>query len=103
MSESRSNHGGPRIERKSETAFFHDWESDESLSTEIVSALEALAGPDLPDGERLYDRVDPDSLDTVFAPPNGRTHRNTGRLSFQLGAYTVTVHASGFVVLTAPA
>lgn len=100
MTRNRSNHGTARTERETETAFYHDWSGDEPLSTGIVSALADLSETDVTDVDRLYDRVDPDSLDAIFQPPNGKSTRNTGELSFRLGSYTVTVHASGFVVLT---
>lgn len=92
--------GGSRTEHESETAFFHDWGSDESLSTEIVSAIADLAGTDAMDVDRLYDRIDPDSLEAIFEPSSENAPRNAGKLSFQLDAYTITVHASGFVVVT---
>lgn len=100
MTKIRTNDGGSRTERETETAFFHDWSGNESLSTGIVSAVADLSGTDATDVERLYDRVDPDSLDSIFEPPNDRAARSTGHLSFRLGSHTVTVHASGFVTLT---
>ena len=101
MTVTRSNHGGAGIDPETETAVVaHDWESDVSLSTTIVSTITDLSGREPEELDRLYDRIDPDSLETIFEPANGSTHRNGGRVSFQLDAYAITVHASGTVVVT---
>lgn len=101
MTATRSNHGGTGIDPERETAVVsHDWENDTSLSTTIVSTVASLSGRDPAKLDRLYDRIDPDSLETIFEPANGSTDRNGGRVSFRFDAYSITVHASGTIVVT---
>ncbi|ARS91709.1 HalOD1 output domain-containing protein [Natrarchaeobaculum aegyptiacum] len=91
-----------QIDPEDQTAIAsHDWETDESLSETIVSTVATLSGTEPDELDRLYDRVDPDSLETLFAPTGGTARRNAGRVSFRLAEYTVTVHASGTIVVTA--
>ena len=101
MTATIDNHGGPRIDPETKTAITsHDWESDDSLATTIVSTVAALADTTPEELDRIYDRIDPDSLESLFEPANGATKRNAGQVSFRLDRYTVTVHASGTIVVT---
>ncbi|GAB3667542.1 HalOD1 output domain-containing protein [Halopiger thermotolerans] len=103
MTATRPTHGGSRIDYETETAFVsHDWSGDDSLAETIIATIADLSGSDPAELDRLYDRIDPDSLETIFAPANGSVARNSGRVSFRLDAYEVTVHASGAVVVTRP-
>ncbi|ELY70957.1 HalOD1 output domain-containing protein [Natrinema versiforme] len=100
MTVTPDDHGRSRIDRERKTAFVsHDWAGTDSLTTTIVSTVAELSGSDPTDVERLYDRIDPESLEALFAPANSAANRNTGQVSFQLDAYTVTVHATGDIVV----
>lgn len=101
MTSTRSNHGGAGIEPDAETVVVsHDWEGGESLVTTIVMTVAKLAETDPDELERLYDRIDPNSLETIFEPASGTSNRNAGQLTFQFDAYSITVHATGTVVVT---
>ena len=101
MTATLNNHDGPQIDPETKTAITsHDWEGNRSLATTIVSTVATLSETTPDELERIYDRIDPDSLETLFAPANGATRRNAGQVSFRLDRYTVTVHASGTIVVT---
>ncbi|RKD93442.1 HalOD1 output domain-containing protein [Halopiger aswanensis] len=100
MTATRPTHGGTRIDYETETAVVsHDWTGDDSLAETIIETIADLSGSDPADLDRLYDRIDPDSLETIFAPANGSVTRDSGQVSFRLDAYEITVHASGAVVV----
>ncbi|WP_226005526.1 HalOD1 output domain-containing protein [Natrinema salinisoli] len=103
MTATHDDHGRSRIDRERKTAFVsHDWAGTDSLTNTIVSTVAELSGRDPTDVERLYDRIDPESLEALFAPTRDTVARNTGQVSFQLDGYTITVHATGDIVV-APA
>ena len=104
MTVTPDDHGRSRIDRERKTAFVsHDWTGNDSLTTTIVSTVAELSGTDPTEVDRLYDRIDPESLETLFEPTNKADGRNTGQVSFQLDAYTVTVHATGDIVVASAA
>lgn len=84
----------------SETYFTHDWNDDDSLTNEIVSAVAELTGKNELDVERVYDRLDPDSLNSLFAETAAGRTAEDGLLVFTLEGCTVTVHGSGVVIVT---
>ncbi|QLG50942.1 HalOD1 output domain-containing protein [Natrinema halophilum] len=101
MTATPHDYGRSRIDRERKTAFVsHDWTGTDSLTTTIISTVAELSGSDPTEVERLYDRIDPESLETLFAPTAGAAARNIGQVSFQLEAYTITVHATGDIVVT---
>ena len=67
-------------------------DSSRSLAEEIVATLAAKRGcrPDVLE-LRLYDAVDPDALEALFAPYRDGTSRPNGRLAFEIGAFEVRV------------
>ncbi|WP_133412301.1 HalOD1 output domain-containing protein [Natrarchaeobaculum sulfurireducens] len=65
-----------------------------------VIALSETAPDEL---DRIYDRIDPDSLESLFVPANAAAKRNADQVSFRLGGYTVTVHASRTIIVTGSA
>lgn len=70
--------------------------ADESPSTAVVEAVAERRGvetTELP--QKLYDVIDPDSLDSLFAA--GKT--TGGTVTFTYCGYTVTVTADGGVDL----
>lgn len=75
----------------------HDWGGDEELGPLIHLAVEE-SGLDV-DADALYDVLDPDALDALFAPPSDGTPRDGGSVTFPLGDATVTVHATGEIVV----
>ncbi|WP_222919883.1 HalOD1 output domain-containing protein [Natrinema sp. SYSU A 869] len=100
MTVTSDDHGRSRIDRERKTAFVsHDWTGNDSLTTTIVSTIAALSNSDPIEVDRLYDQIDPESLETLFAPTSGAAARNTGQVSFRLDAYTITVHATGDIVV----
>lgn len=100
MTVTPDDHGRSRIDHERKTAFVsHDWTGADSLTTTIVSTVAELSGVDATDVERLYERIDPESLETLFEPTESTGGRNTGQVSFQLDAYTITVHATGDIVV----
>lgn len=72
--------------------------SDESPSHAVVAAVAAEEGvrPEAVEPV-LYDVLDPDALDALFAPRHDGTRRGSGETSFVLGDYAVTVDADGSV------
>ncbi|RQG95218.1 HalOD1 output domain-containing protein [Natrarchaeobius chitinivorans] len=101
MTATTDDHGGHRIDLDAKTAFVsHDWADDRSLAETIVSTVAALSETEPAEMERLYDRIDPDSLEAIFEPTSGTANRNAGTVSFRLEGYTITVHGSGSVVVT---
>lgn len=66
-------------------------------STRVVEALAEAAGVDSVDLPPLYDAVDPDALDSLFAPRPDGSPRVGCRVSFRFDGYQVTVHRDGEV------
>ncbi|MFP8951366.1 HalOD1 output domain-containing protein [Natrialbaceae archaeon A-arb3/5] len=101
MTATSSSHDETETDRTSENAVVsYDWGSGESLSTTIVSTISDLSGKNPDEIERLYDHLDPDSLESIFEPTAGGRTRNAGSVAFHLEGYAVTVHASGTIVVT---
>lgn len=100
MTVTPDDNGRSRIDCERKTAFVsHDWTGSDSLTNTIVTTVAELAGTDPTEVERLYERIDPESLETLFAPTSGPSNRTTGQVSFRLDSYTVTVHATGDIVV----
>lgn len=81
------------------TTIQHDWDSTESIAVSIVAAIARLAGSAPEDVPQLYERLDPDSLESLFAPTGGSGDRNSGHLWIPLDEYGVTIHADGTIVV----
>lgn len=83
---------------------YHDPEGSAALTTTVVHALADVMGADVSDaGFSLYDSVDPDALDRVFAPKADGTPRPPGHIAFGVQGYQVTVYSTGEIVITPPA
>lgn len=68
----------------------------ESVSATVVRAVAAAeGGTELELDEPLYDAVDPDALDQLFAPKPDGTSRLFGQLHFRYHGYSVLVHGFG--------
>lgn len=78
-----------------------DWKSQEPLSTTVISAVAAITGIEPTRLEPLYQRVDPDALDSLFRPRE-ETERTGCSLSFVLAGCEVTVHGRGEIVIQPP-
>lgn len=48
---------------------------------------------------RLYDYIDPDALDALFAPVGDEMQRDVGHVEFTMLGCSVVVHADGAVVV----
>lgn len=77
---------------------YHDFGGAATVTETVVHALADATGMDVTDADfTLYDYVDPDSLDRIFAPKHDGTPRSTGYVSFTAVGYQVTVYATGQV------
>ncbi|WP_227376354.1 HalOD1 output domain-containing protein [Haladaptatus halobius] len=67
------------------------WHNDQSLATAIVervTAQEDSLGDDL---KPLYESIDPDALNALFAPCTDGSDRPGGQVTFTYAGYEVTV------------
>lgn len=95
---------GQHRPRGTQNYFFqHDFEGPASLTTTLVHAIADVTGIDVTDTEfTLHDHVDPDALDRLFAPKPDGTPRTSGRFSFTVWEYQVTVHGDGRIAILPP-
>lgn len=76
----------------------YDW-STTSPSTAVIETVAAATNRETADIGPLYDRVDPDALDS-FISPEGSVKDNDDRLvSFEFGGKHVMVRATGEVTV----
>ena len=76
-----------------------------SLSFEVITAVAEKEGVDPmeiepPEYEALYDVVNPEALDSLFAPREDGTRRPTGRVEFVFCGYDVVVTSDGEVAVS---
>lgn len=77
---------------------YHDFDGPATVTETVVHALADVAGVDVTDADfALYDFVDPESLDRLFAPRPDGTPRSNGHVSFRVMGYQTTVYATGQV------
>lgn len=70
--------------------------TNESLSTKIITEVAAAKGVSPIDVQPpLYDVIDSDALDSLFADQNGASR--VGQVSFNYAGHEVTVESSGEV------
>jgi len=69
--------------------------AEENVSTAIVEAVSASTGTPISELPVLYDVIDPDALDALFA---GR--RASGRVEFRYAGHVVTVRADRTIELS---
>ncbi|RQG90310.1 hypothetical protein EA462_10055 [Natrarchaeobius halalkaliphilus] len=79
-------------------------DSVRSLSFEVIEAVAEREGVDPTDIEppaydALYDAINPEALDALFAPRADGTERTTGHVEFTFCNYRVTVSSEGDVVV----
>lgn len=77
----------------------HDWTGTVPLSTTVLGLVSAAADADPTDLSPLNGSVDPDALDSLFAPREDGSPRTPGSVSFYFEGYEVFVHADGEVTL----
>lgn len=73
-----------------------------SVSFEVVAAVADAEGVDPvelepPEYEALYDVVNPEALDSLFAPREDGTPRGSGQIEFVFCGYRVAVTSDGEV------
>jgi hypothetical protein len=82
--------------------FVYDWRSDYRLSLRIVDALESIPEIDTPESPFLFEAVDPDALDALFAPASDDRSRSSGMVVVPIAGALVTVWADGTVQIRQP-
>jgi hypothetical protein len=76
------------------------WAPGVPPSQRVIEAVAAVTGTDPSQTEPLFDAVDPDALDELFASTwSGRVRPSTGRVTFRYGEHDVTLHAGGRIVM----
>ncbi|WP_312909184.1 HalOD1 output domain-containing protein [Natronosalvus caseinilyticus] len=99
---SSTHPGTPAATVPRTTSFTHDWadgDDGEDLATRIVEAVAEITDQDETRVERLYDRLDPDSLNSLFSRTDANRYAGDGLVMFTLEGCTVTVYGSGLVVV----
>lgn len=80
--------------------FHHDWtEQEDELVSKIVTAVAEVTDNDETEIERVYDRLDPESLNRLFSQTHTDRNSNDARLTFSLHECTVTVYGTGLVTV----
>lgn len=106
-----NNNPPPRkIERITERASngrdyhaFHPPDSPGTISTTVIHALADVMGRDVSEtGFVLFDNIDPDALDRIFADTKNGASRSNGHVAFSVERFRVTVYSSGDIVITPP-
>lgn len=77
-----------------------DPQGQESVSTTVVHALADAKEVDPLELDPLYETLDPDALDALFAPVEGSESGRHGKVSFTTNGYEVEVTSTGRVHLT---
>lgn len=73
----------------------HDFQRDRSISTTIVIAMSRASETEPNDLPPLYEAVDPDALDAVFASPGKQPGRTDVTVRFPYAGHEVSVHGDG--------
>ena len=82
----------------------HDWAGDDELSETIVSAVASVLGSEPTDLSPLYEVVDPDALNRLYAPtPTAHMRPGGGCLTFSYNGCLVTAYWDGAVEIEPPA
>lgn len=78
----------------------HDWSENRSLSTTVVHAVERVLGTPGAELPPLYEHVDPDGLDSIFASVQSDHVRTEGRITFPYAGLRVMIQADGTITLS---
>ncbi|WP_227357178.1 HalOD1 output domain-containing protein [Haladaptatus salinisoli] len=73
--------------------------TNHSLSTSVLIAIPDAEGRSVDDLKPLYDAIDPEAFDKLFAPRADKKSRPHGVVSFRYLGYWVTVSIDGTVEL----
>lgn len=74
------------------------WQDERMLGTTVVETVAGAAGVTPSEIQTcLYDIIEPDALDALFAPKEGGEDRTDGTVSFSLHGHYVTVSADGVI------
>lgn len=83
--------------------FQYDADGTATLTTAVVHAIASIADVDVSQGEfSLYDSVDPDALERIFAPKADGEKRAGGHVAFTALEHEVYVYANGDIVVYPP-
>jgi len=77
----------------------------EELSTSVILAYEAAANGDPGATTPLFERIDPDALDSLFDPlieDSSQSGILDGKLTFTIDQFRITVYASGDICILPP-
>lgn len=98
MTATDSNTGTARsVVRQPKSEIQYDPESSGGLALTIVRGVANAANVDpLALDQRLYDAVDPDAIERMFAR-FGRPETTTGRIEFEFCEHVVVVHSDGWI------
>ncbi|WP_227381000.1 HalOD1 output domain-containing protein [Haladaptatus halobius] len=72
----------------------------EQLSLRVTHAVADAAGSSSDELEPLYHAIDPEALDSLFAPTYSETSRSEGLVQFVYAEYEVIIHSTGEVTVT---
>lgn len=78
----------------------HEWDRGEPLDMTVVTVVSAVTGTAANEMDPLFDAVDPDALNEIFAPIGGRKVRAEGGcVAFTLEGCDVSVYWDGEIVV----
>lgn len=77
----------------------HEINPDETVSTAVVRAVSAFKGVDPCSLRPLAEVVDPESLDSLFAPMYDGTPRRGGQVSFLYAGCRIAIENAEFLTL----
>jgi hypothetical protein len=79
--------------------FRHDWDGGPELGTTILRVLQTITDDEVREQVPLARYVDPEALDRLFAPISRDRSRDRGAVSFRYAGASITVEATGEVVI----
>lgn len=79
--------------------FHAEYSDDESPSGAVISAVSAVEGVEPTELGCLYDRIDPDALDTLLNGPEVSGNSGFLGVEFQYSGYRVTVRNNGSITV----
>jgi hypothetical protein len=81
----------------------HDFDGPAKLSSTLIHAIAEVANADMTDTEStLFQHVDPDALNELFAPPGRDASATNGHLRLDIWGYDVTIYANGQIIIAPP-
>ncbi|MFP9193296.1 HalOD1 output domain-containing protein [Natronosalvus vescus] len=81
------------------TYFTHDWTDADDLTTDVVMAVAEMTGKDETEIECVHDRLNPESLNTLFSQTETERYTPDSLIMFSLEGCSITVYSSGLVVV----